>query len=188
MKKILCSVVLSSLLFTGLSASEFLLDKPHTSVEFKVKHMLVSNTKGNFKNFDANIDFDEENKVFKVFNASVDVASLDTNNSKRDEHVKSADFLNMEKNPQLTFVMENYEKKSDDEGVMHGTLTINGVSKKVAFDVDITGVATFDGKTKLGFELELDLLRTDYNVAKETSDKIVGDKIEVKVFAEANKK
>lgn len=188
MNKFFGSLVLGALLFSSANASEFVLDKPHTNVEFKIKHMMITNTKGTFKNFDAMIDFDEANKVFKVFNASVDVASLDTNNAKRDEHVKSADFLNAEKNPKLTFVMDSYEKKSDDKGLMHGTLNINGVAKKVTFEVEITGMADFDGKTKLGFEMGLDLLRTDYEVGKNMSDKMVGDKVEVKVFVEANKK
>lgn len=184
MKKLFLALSLAGL----LSASEFMLDKVHTSVEFSVKHMLVTNAKGKFKSFDAMIDFDEASKTFKVFNASVDVASVDTNSAKRDEHIQASDFLNAKVNPKLTFVMSKYEKISDSQGKMIGKLTINGVKKEVAFDVTINGVANIGDKTKLGFDLNLDLLRKDFNVAKDTADSLISNDIKVSVFAEADKK
>ena len=184
MKKLFLALSLASI----LGASEFVLDKVHTSVEFSVKHMLVSNAKGKFKSFDAMIDFDEANKTFKVFNASVDVASVDTNSAKRDEHIQAGDFLNAKVNPQLTFVMSKYEKISDSQGKMIGELTINGVKKEVAFDVTINGVANIGDKTKLGFDLNLDLLRKDFDVAKDTNEGLVANEVKVQIFAEADKK
>lgn len=188
MKKILSSLALASMLVATSNASEFMLDKAHTSIEFKVKHMMVSTTKGNFKNFDATIDFDENQKIFNSFSASVDTNSVDTNNQTRDNHLKAPDFLNAKKYEKITFTMSKYEKKSDDEGKMYGVLNINGVSKNVAFDVEIGGVATVNDKTKLGFDMELDILRKDYNIALENGESTIGNKVEIKVFVEANKK
>lgn len=187
MKKFFGSLVLLAA-FSSLTASEFILDKAHTNVGFSVKHMMVSTAKGSFKNFDAMMDFDEASKTFRVFNASVEVASVDTNNAKRDEHIKDSDFLNNKANPKLTFVMSKYEKLSDTEGKMYGTLNINGISKEVVFNTTVNGVAKIKDKTKLGFELETKILRKDFKVATSTSDNMISNEVKIEISVEADKK
>lgn len=186
MKKILLSLVAGS--FLMCNASEFSIDKAHSSVNFNIKHMMISKATGVFKSFDATIDYDEKENKFLVLNASVDVNSVDTNNATRDNHIKAEDFLNSKNNPNMTFVMTKYEKKDNDEGKMYGTLTINGVSKDVVFDVDINGIVTIKDKTKLGFEMETKINRLDFNIAKTTGDNMLSEIVNIKIYVEADKK
>ncbi len=187
MKKVAIALFLGSAL--SLCASEFILDKTHTSVNFKVKHLSITNVMGQFSNFDAKIDYDDATKSFKVFEADVDIVSVDTKDKGRDAHLQDGGFFNSQKFPKATFKMDRYEKKSDNEGKMHGTLTIAGVSKNVVLDTDIGGTAKDrEGVTKLGFSLETDIKRKDFNVASSTPEAVIGDKVEIKIEVEAAQK
>ena len=146
--------VTSALILTaGLaSASVYTLDGTHTNVGFSVKHLMITNVKGDFKKYDATIDFDAATKSFKVFKANIDTASVDTGIEKRDNHLKSDDFFLSEKFPKMTFEMKSY-KADGDEGKMSGDLTIRGITKPVVLEVE-------DLSTIKDFEeiIELDLL------------------------------
>ena len=125
----LITKITSTLLLTfGLAnASEYIIDNSHTTVGFSVKHMMITNVKGDFKTYDGMIDFDKDKKTFKVLKASIDTASIDTENEKRDEHLKSDDFFNSTKFPKMTFEMTSY-KADGNEGKMDGNLTIRGIT------------------------------------------------------------
>jgi polyisoprenoid-binding protein YceI len=184
----------SALLLTfGLAnASEYKLDNSHTAVGFSVKHLMITNVKGDFKNYDAKIDFDKATKNFKSFSANVDTASIDTGIEKRDAHLKSEDFFSSEKFPKMTFVMKSYEVDGD-EGKMKGDLTIRGITKPVVLEVDdLATIKDFDGNNRIGFSLEGKINRMDYdlkwNKVLETGGVAVGEEVKIIVDVEAVEK
>ncbi|EAI3516710.1 TPA: polyisoprenoid-binding protein [Campylobacter coli] len=190
MKKILLSsLVAVSLLSTGLFAKEYTLDKTHTDIGFKIKHLQISNVKGNFQDYDAVIDFDPASFEFKKLEATIKVASVNTDNKTRDNHLQQNDFFKAKQFPNMTFVMKKYEKIDNEKGKMTGTLTIAGVSKEVVLDTEIGGTAKGkDGKEKVGFSLNTKIKRSDFNFAPSTSTITVGDDIYLSIEVEANAK
>lgn len=162
----LITKITSALLLTfGLAnASEYIIDNSHTTVGFSVKHMMITNVKGDFKTYDGMIDFDKDKKTFKVLKASLDINSIDTANEKRDEHLRSEDFFASEKFPKMTFEMTSY-KTNGDEGEVTGNLTIRGITKAIKLKVeDISTIKDFKGQNRVGFTLEGKINRLDYDL------------------------
>lgn len=161
------------------------LDPTHSEVTFKVKHLMISNVKGEFKNFTATVDGEDFEKA--KIGASIESASIDTNNADRDGHLKSADFFDVENYAKLTFESTSLKKTDDYEYKLTGLLTIKGVSKEVTLDVEFGGVNKDPwGNEKAGFSLEGKINRKDWglnwNTALETGGVLVSD--EVKLQAE----
>ncbi len=163
---ILGKIVLSLLFVMGvLKATPHEIDKSHTHVGFSVKHLMITNVKGEFKAFDGKMDFDYKTKKFKALSANIKTNSIYTGIEKRDNHLKSEDFFLVTKYPNMTFVMKSYIKEDDDEGKMIGDLTIRGITKRVIFDVEIGGtVKDFSGNNRVGFTLEGKINRMDYGL------------------------
>jgi len=184
MKKLLLAVlVLSSSIF----AASFQVDSAHSKITFKVKHLAISNVYGSFAKYDANIDYDINSKKLNALTADVDVNSVDTDNVKRDGHLKSADFFDAKQFPKIAFKLIS---TSGDEAV--GELTIKGITKKVTFDYENNGVIKDPwGNTKLGLSLETKISRKAFgltwNKVLETGSFVVGDKITINVDIEAKK-
>jgi|LGOV01.1.fsa_nt_gb polyisoprenoid-binding protein YceI len=152
----LSAVVLVSSVF----AESFMIDKPHTNIGFKVKHLLVSSVNGNFNTFEGNIEFDYMKKELKSVKGTVIVSSIDTGNVKRDEHLKSDDFFNETKFPEIKFT----STKVDGE-YLWGNLTIKGVTKNIKFEIeDIGTVIGPKGNKRVGFVLEGKIKRLDYGL------------------------
>lgn len=186
--------VTSALVLTaGLaSASVYTLDAGHTNVGFSVKHLMITNVKGDFKKYDATIDFDAATKSFKVFKANIDTASVNTGIEKRDNHLKSDDFFLSEKFPKMTFEMKSYESNGD-EGKMTGDLTIRGITKLVVLDVeDLATIKDFEGNTRVGFTLNGKINRMDYdlkwNKALELGGVAVSEEVKIIVDVQAKEK
>ncbi|BCX79627.1 YceI family protein [Campylobacter sp. 19-13652] len=183
MKKIIYSTLAALALSSSLSADTFILDKAHSNVAFKIKHMGLSNVNGFFKDYSALIDFDVKENKFNALKADIKVASVDTDNSKRDEHLRTADFFNVDKYPDMTFEMTNYKADGDD-GKMVGVLTIAGVSKEVKLDTDINGHLQKDGKTIVGFSLSGKIKRSDFDFAQGFGSSLIGDEIKISIDGE----
>lgn len=185
----LVSKIASTMLLSAglLLASEYNLDKAHTTVGFNVKHMMITNVSGNFKSYDATMDFDESTKTFKKFSATVDTSSIDTRIEKRDAHLKSEDFFFVDKFPKMSFEMTSYQADGDD-GKMSGNLTIRGVTKPVTFEIDDISMMS----KKVGFEMEAKINRTDFglnwNKALELGGVAVSDEVKIKIDVQAEKK
>lgn len=159
--KMITTLVFSTMLLT---ASDFEIDKTHSQVSFKVKHMMISNVQGTFKAYDAEIEFDKNTMQFTSLSAEIETKSVDTGIEKRDNHLRSADFFDATKNPLITFEMTSY-KGDKEEGKMDGNLTIRGVSKAVTLDVEIGGIIKDPaGLTRLGFVLEGKIKRKDFGL------------------------
>ncbi|TRZ46324.1 YceI family protein [Robertkochia solimangrovi] len=160
-------------------------DPTHSEVTFKVKHLMISNVKGEFTSFSAQID--GENFESATISAKIDAASVYTNNNDRDTHLKSADFFEVEKYPELSFVSTGIKKIDDEEYKLTGDLTIKGITKPITLDVEFGGYMKDPyGNEKAGFSLSGKLNRKDYglnwNAALETGGVLVSD--EVKLAAE----
>lgn len=184
--KLVTRLASAVVLTLGLAnASEFALDKAHTNVGFTVKHLMITNVNGSFKAYDANIDFDGVKKSFNSFSATVETQSIDTGIEKRDEHLRSADFFEVEKFPEIRFVMNSYEV-NEDGGVMKGDITIHGVTKPLKLEVTYNGsIKDMNGNTKIGFTFEGKLDRKDFgltwNKALEMGGVVVGDQVKLEI-------
>ncbi|MFB6341189.1 YceI family protein [Saccharicrinis sp. FJH62] len=161
------------------------LDPSHSEITFKVKHMMISNVRGEFKSFSALIEGEDFEKA--KISASIEAASVFTNSEDRDNHLKSADFFDAENYAALTFEGISLKKLDDDEYKLTGLLTIKGVSKEVTFDVEFGGINKDPwGNYKAGFSIEGKINRKDWglnwNAALETGGVLVSD--DVKISAE----
>lgn len=189
MKKISKVIYLSIFSLSLANATPYSLDDSHTQVGFSVKHLMITNVKGEFKTYNADIDFDAKTKKFKSFKADVETKSVDTGIEKRDEHLRSEDFFLSEKFPKMTFVMKSY-KSDGNKGKMSGDLTIKDVTKAVTLDVDdIATVKDFQGNNRVGFTLKGKINRIDYglkwNKALETGGLAVSEEVKILVEIEA---
>lgn len=141
------------------------LDKSHSSVKFAVKHLVVSETEGAFKLFNGTVKSKDDSFADAQIEFTVDVASINTEDEKRDGHLKSDDFFNAEKFPQMKFVGKSFKKAGKGKFKLTGDLTIRDVTKAVTFDVDFGGVVKDPwGNTKAGFKATTTINRFDYNL------------------------
>lgn len=184
MNKLIKSFIVVCLgLGISLNATPHTLDKSHSEVGFSVKHLMITNVKGNFKEFDGVIDFDYKTKTFKTFKGIIKSTSIDTGIEKRDNHLRSEDFFLAEKYPDITFEMTSY-KADGDEGVMTGNLTIRGITKVVELEVEDLGtVVDFQGNNRVGFSLKGKINRMDFdlkwNKALELGGVAVGEDVKI---------
>ena len=165
-----------------MDKAKWILDPAHSELTFKVKHLMVSNVKGEFKIFNASID-NEDFENGKVI-ARIDASSIFTNNDDRDNHLRSADFFDVEKFPGIIFESTKFEKVSDEEYKLRGNLTIKDVTKEIALNVEYGGSNKDPwGNTKAGFSLTGKINRKDWglnwNAALEAGGVLVGDDISI---------
>lgn len=152
----------------GASAAPWILDKSHAHITFSVDHLGFSKTQGAFREFDMDIDFDPENIEATAVSITVDAASIDTFFTKRDEHVRGADFLNVESNPTITFVSTGVSKTGDKTADVMGDLTILGTSQPVTFKAELIqmGPSPFDpNKTVAGMRVTGEVDRTLFGIS-----------------------
>ena len=159
-------------------ATKWNLDPTHSEITFKVKHMMISNVKGEFRNFSAEIEAEDDTFKNAKVNATIQTDSIDTNNADRDAHLKAEDFFNAAKNPTITFSSDSL---NDD---ITGNLSINGITKPVKLDVDFGGINVDPwGNTKAGFSFEGKINRKDFglnwNAALETGGVLVSDEVKI---------
>jgi polyisoprenoid-binding protein YceI len=153
-------------------------DAAHSEVGFVARHLMVSKVRGQFKDFAAVVTLAQPFEQSSV-EATVQMASVDTNSADRDTHVKSADFFDVDNNPVMTFTSSKVTDHS-----LEGVLTIKGVSKPVTFDLDFGGVSADPwGGTRAGFEATAEINRKDFglswNVAVEGGGVLVGEKVKI---------
>ena len=167
---------------TSKNAAKWVLDPTHSELTFKVKHLMISNVKGEFKSFSAEID--QEDFAKGRVKVTVDTASIFTNNTDRDNHLKSGDFFDVEKHPAMTFTSTAFTKVDDDEYKLKGVLEIKGISKEVELDVEFGGTNKDPwGNMKAGFSFSGKINRKDWglnwNAALETGGVLVSDEVKI---------
>jgi polyisoprenoid-binding protein YceI len=163
---------------SDLKPGSWTVDASHSEVGFTARHLMVSKVRGQFKDFSAVVTVAQPFEQSTV-EATVQLASIDTNSPDRDTHLKSADFFDVENNPAMTF---KSTKVTDD--ALEGLLTIKGVTKPVTFDLDFGGVSADPwGGTRAGFEATTEINRKDFdlswNVAIEGGGVLVGEKVKI---------
>lgn len=165
------------------------IDSAHSHVNFSVRHMMISKVRGSFETFSGSVNFDEANPTNTTVDISIDAASINTREEQRDGHLRSPDFLNADQFPTLTFKSSRVEQIDAENGKLFGDLTIRGVSKPVALDVEYAGQAKSPwGTTSAGFSAKTTINRTDWgltwNQALETGGILVGEKITIEIELE----
>ena len=165
------------------------LDGAHTNIGFVAKHMLVTNVRGKFNTFSGHITLDPQDVTKSSADVTIQVASIDTDNQRRDDHLRSADFFEAERYPTIRFVSKRVEKKGNDLSLV-GDLTIRDVTKEVAIPFELTGPVSNGGRKTIGAEGTLRINRFDYglkwNRAVETGGLVVGEEIRIELNIQAH--
>jgi len=173
-----------------MAKTKWAIDPTHSSVDFSIRHMMIAKVKGSFNQFEASIEADPEDLTTADISFSVDAASIDTRNDDRDNHLRSADFFDVENHPKLTFKATKIVKTGDGEYDVTGDLTIRGVTRSETFKVTFEGSGKDPwGNHKAGFSAEGTIKRSDYgltwNAALETGGVLVGDDVKIHIEVEA---
>ncbi|WP_059173665.1 YceI family protein [Bacillus sp. FJAT-27445] len=168
------------------------IDPAHSGIDFSVRHMMIANVKGSFQAFDATVAADPNDLTNADITFSIDAASIDTRNGDRDNHLRSADFFDVENNPKITFTSTQISKTDEGEYDVTGDLTIREVTRPETFKVVYEGSGKDPwGNEKVGFSGTGSINRADYgltwNAALETGGVLVGDKIKISFEIQAAK-
>jgi len=171
--------------------AKYVVDTTHSSVGFQAKHMMISKVKGHFDNFSADLDINPEDLTGGNIRFEVELTSINTNNEERDNHLRSADFFDVENYPTMTFVATDIKKVDDDEYKLTGDLSIRGVTKSVTFEAEYNGKGTNPwGVEVVAFEADGKINRKEFglnwNAALETGGVLVSDEIKIHIEIEAN--
>ena len=164
---------------------KWVIDQVHSEIDFKIKHLMISNVKGSFKEFDASIYTTGTDFTTAEIDCWINVASIDTGSPDRDKHVKSADFFDVEKFPQISFTADTYTRVDGDGSFeIWGDLTIKGISKRIKLDAEFGGVTKDPwGNEKAGFTINGKINRKDWgltwNTALETGGVLVGEEVSI---------
>ncbi len=181
-----CIAVITVFSVAELFAETYAIDRGHSSVQFSVRH-LVSRTSGRFNEYAGSISYDPDHPGKTAASATIQVGSIDTDNAKRDGHLKSADFFDVANHPLIAFKSTN-AKTQGDKILLSGDLTMHGITKKVELPVEILGVGVhpMNQKQVVGLTTELTLKRSDFGVNSWTDPaSIVGDEVKVSLTIEA---
>ncbi len=191
-RRLLVLPVLFTILFTGLvfGGDKYNIDKAHTNVLFSVKHMVISTVQGRFNQFEGSINYDENDMMQFTAEGKIFVKSIDTNNERRDNDLRSDGFFDAEKYPEILFKTTKVEKR-DDSYVAIGTLTMKDVTKEVEIPFEVMGkIPTRRGGFKIGVHATLEINRKDFNVkwhrTLDGGGLVVSDMVKIELNIEAN--
>ncbi len=173
-----------------MPTTKWVLDPTHSEVQFKVKHLMITNTTGEFTKYDVSAETEGEDFTTAKVSFTADTASVTTSNEQRDGHLKSADFFDVEKYPTLSFTATKYENVDNDGSYeLYGDLTIKGVTKPVKLDVEFGGIIKDPwGNTRAGFTISGKINRKDFglvwNALTETGGMVVSEDVRIHVTIE----
>jgi polyisoprenoid-binding protein YceI len=196
MKNIIVSI--STIIALALPAFAFAttwtIDPDHSNVGFKVRHLMVSNVKGNFEKHTGTVEINDKDITKSKVEVSIDTSSINTNVQKRDEHLRSADFFDVAKYPAMTFVSKKVAKAGKDKLKVTGDLTLHGITKQVVLDVEGPTKESKDpwGNIRKGATATTKINRKDFglawNAALETGGVAVGEEITITLEIEMIRK
>jgi len=168
-----------------MATKKWVVDPMHSEIQFKVKHLMITNVTGSFDKFDVSAETEDEDFMKAKISFSADVDSISTGNEQRDAHLKSADFFDAANNPQIKFVATKYENVDNDGSYeLYGDLTIRGITKNVKLDVEFGGVVKDPyGNTKAGFTINGKIKRKDFGLhwdaVTEAGGIVVSDEVRI---------
>jgi len=188
MRTLYITLFLLSITFSGITAGNYTIDKSHSVIGFEVNHMVISKVSGKFADFTSTLTFDKNNLDNFAIETIVKIESVSTENEKRDHHLKSDDFFNVQKFPEMIFKSSKIEK-TENGYIAHGSLTIRDVTKNIALPFKITGTITDPwGNSRIGIEASTEINRQEYNVkwskSMDAGGLVVSDEVTIKINAE----
>ena len=191
-RKLLAAVALSAFVTLPLHADTFAIDPSHSEVGFQIRHF-VSQARGRFNEFSGTVDMDPKNLPASSVDFKIKAASIDTNQPDRDKHLRSPEFFDVEKFPEITFKSKSIKATGKDTYDVTGTLTMHGVSKDITLPVTYLGqVKDPRGNTHAGFSTGITLNRKDYgivwNQALDAGGAMLGDDVKINIDLETVKK
>lgn len=186
---ILTLVAMLIMMPAAVFSQGFSVDKSHSSIGFKVTHMMVSKVAGSFDEFEVDIAFDEDNPLNTVINTTIQTNSIDTDHEKRDGHLRSGDFFGSEEFPVMKFTSKNITKTGVNRFAVEGDLTIRDQTREVLLDVTQSPIVKDPwGNDRIGFEAIASINRYDYglkwNKVTEAGGLLVGDEVEIMIHLE----
>lgn len=191
MRKTLAALLAALAILAGLplAAQEYKIDPSHSSANFTVRHMLVSNVNGRFAKMTGTLYYDEQAPEKSWVKAVIDSSSINTDNTDRDNHLRSADFFEVDKHPQITFESKRVEKRGNGF-IAFGTLTMKGVARDIELPFEFLGkVKDPRGRMRLGFEATTVLNRKDYGInwsrLMDSGGAVVSDNVKINLQIEA---
>lgn len=192
MKRMLALISLvTALILPGTAlATVWNIDPDHSTVGFKIRHLMVSNVNGHFTSYSGSIDLNDTDITKSKVDVSIDAASIDTNVAKRDEHLRSSDFFDVSKYPKITFVSKSISKAGPERLLVKGDLTIHGVTREVVLDVEGPTAESRDpwGNIRRGATATAKINRKDFglnwNAALEAGGVLVGDEVSISIDVE----
>src|SRR5918999_6206336 len=173
----------------GGQKTTWVIDGAHSNVGFSIKHLMIATVRGSFTQVQGTVTVDENDPGTAEIDITIPTASVTTRDEKRDAHLRSPDFFDVERFPNMTFRSKRVERQSGDSFRVIGDLTIRDVTREVALDVELLGRAKDPwGNEKAGFEATTKIKRGDYgltwNAALETGGVLVGDEVKISIEAE----
>ena len=194
-RRIILAAAVLCLVAPGLLlAAPWEFDPAHTGVHFKVRHLMISSVRGEFEKVSGKIVYDEADVTKSSADITIDTGSINTRVAKRDEHLRSPDFLDVAKHPAITFKSKRVEKAGDGTLKMTGDLTIRSVTKEVVLTIEGPSPEIKDpgGNRRVGAQATTKINRKDFglvwNAALETGGVVVGDEVEITIDVEIYKK
>jgi len=187
-------MALALILPISAQAATYVLDPAHTSIGFRVKHLMIANVKGVFEKFQGSVQLDEKDITRSKISATIDIASINTNISKRDEHLRSSDFFDAARYPKMTFESTGIERLGADRFRVTGNLTIRGVTRPVVLNVEglVQEIRTPQGVVKRGASATAVINRQDFGVSwnkkLDAGGVVVGDEVNIIIEAELDRK
>jgi len=180
---ILC-VVMFAASFAQAQKTTWTFDKTHSNIQFDVAHMVISEVSGQFQNYEGTVLTSQEDFSDAKIDFSIDVNSIDTDDSKRDGHLQSPDFFDVEKYPNITFVSKSMKRIGKGQYKLTGDFTMHGVTKEIALDVKYGGTVTDPyGNVKAGFKITGIINRPDfglkYNSVMDTGGLMIGEEVTI---------
>jgi polyisoprenoid-binding protein YceI len=172
--------------------TEYVLDNAHSAVEFKIKHLMISNVKGSFKSFKGkgSGNFSKDQASIDSIEMQIDADSIDTNEAKRDAHLKTPEIFNVAKFKTIDFKSTKIEYKGKFPFKIHGNMTLHGITKPVTFDVEWGGFIVDPWKNeRIAFEAETKINRKDFGINwNMVAETMVGDDVNITIHVEAMRK
>jgi len=187
MKKVTFLLAIAAIMsFTVADQAVWKLDKSHAKLGFSITHLMLSDVEGSFKNVDATIISSKEDFSDAVINLTADVNSINTDDDKRDTHLKSPDFFEVAKYPTLTFKSKSFTKVAGKAYKLTGDLTLHGITKTVVLDVTFNGIGVhpYTKKSVAGFKIKGTINRSDFGIGTKFPSAMLSDEVEIDANAE----
>ena len=167
-----------------MTTTKWTIDPTHSELQFKIKHLMISNVTGQFNQFQGTIETEDNDFTTAKAHFTADVNSISTNNPQRDAHLQTSDFFDADTHPQLVFTAEKMVRKDEDLYELHGILNMRGISKRIILDTEFGGIVQDPwGNTRAGFTVSGKLNRKDFGVSfgllSETGGIALGDEVKI---------